>query len=131
MKAISEKVAYLQGLAEGLGINEETAEGKMIGKILEVLEDVSDALLELDDAQAELDDYVSDIDEDLAEVEEELFGEDCDGDCEDFDEEDFLEIECPKCHEIVYFDQNALAGGDLICPVCNQSIFEDVELGKE
>ena len=130
MKAISEKVAYLQGLAEGLGISDATPEGKMIGKIMEVLEDISDALLELQDEQAELDDYISDIDDDLSVVEEELFGEDdccCCDDEEDMDDDDFLEIECPKCNEIIYFDQNALASGELICPVCNQSIFDETE----
>ena len=55
------------------------------------------------------------IDDDLSDVEDELFGE------ED-EEEDFLEIECPHCHEVIYFDQDALAGETLVCPVCNEAI---------
>ena len=38
---ISEKVAYLKGLADGLDLDQETSkEGKLIAKIIDVLEDV-------------------------------------------------------------------------------------------
>ena len=35
---ISEKVAYLKGLAEGLKLDEETKEGKLIAAIIDVLD---------------------------------------------------------------------------------------------
>lgn len=124
MSYLAERVAYLRGLSEGLSISDQSAEGKLLLKIIEVLEDVSDSIDTLEEAQQELDEYVENMDDDLAEVEEELFGE------EDEDD-DFLEIECPHCHEVIYFDQDALAGDTLICPVCNQAILPEEDDGED
>ena len=35
----SEKVAYLKGLAEGMEIDKETKEGKLLNVIIDILED--------------------------------------------------------------------------------------------
>ena len=46
---ISEKVAYLKGLADGLDLDQETSkEGKLIAKIIDVLEDVGFAVEDLE-----------------------------------------------------------------------------------
>ena len=51
---ISEKVAYLKGLAEGLALDTESKEGKLIAAIMDVLdgmgirfEDIDDKLVDL------------------------------------------------------------------------------------
>ena len=41
METIGEKVAYLKGLCEGLKIDDDKAEGKVIKGILDVLEDIT------------------------------------------------------------------------------------------
>ena len=46
---VTEKVSYLKGLAEGLGIDESEKNGKMIKAIIDVLEDIG---LELGDIVA-------------------------------------------------------------------------------
>ena len=38
---ISEKVAYLKGLAEGLALDTESKEGKLIAAIIDVLDDIA------------------------------------------------------------------------------------------
>ena len=38
---ISEKVAYLKGLAEGLALDTDTKEGKLIAAIIDVLDDIA------------------------------------------------------------------------------------------
>ena len=124
MSYLGERVAYLRGLSEGLDSSEQTAEGKLLLKMIEVLEDVADSINEIEQTQDEMDEYIQDIDEDLGEVEEELFGCDC---CDEDDDEDFLEVECPHCHEVIYFDADSLADDELICPVCKQSIITDEE----
>ena len=50
---LSERVAYLRGLSDGLGIKEESAEDKLILKIIDVLQDISDAV---DDVQGDVGD---------------------------------------------------------------------------
>ncbi len=122
---LSERVAYLKGLSDGLGIQEENAEGKLLLKIIDVLQDVADAVDEVQNDVDELDEYVEAMDEDLSDLEELFEDEDED------DEEDFLEIECPHCHETVYFDEEMLGKEELICPECHQPIFEDEEGSEE
>ena len=46
---ISEKVAYLKGLADGLDLQEKPSkEGKLIAKIIDILEDVGFAVEDLE-----------------------------------------------------------------------------------
>ena len=54
MSYTTERVSYLQGLLEGLGISDATPEGKMIGKIVDVLEDIADAIDELDETLVDM-----------------------------------------------------------------------------
>ena len=71
MKYLSEEVAYLRGLAEGLEIESETKEGKMICKIIDVLENLADTLDDMQEDYDELVEYVESVDEDLSDVAEE------------------------------------------------------------
>ena len=76
MKHLYEEVAYLKGLAEGLEISNYTKQGKIIHKIVDVLESFADAIVELEEEQIELIEYVESIDEDLADVEDDIYEED-------------------------------------------------------
>lgn len=128
MNTIREKVSYVRGLADGLEIKDDTKEGKVIISILEVLDDIADAIETLDSSQSELDEYVDAIDEDLADVEDEVFGED------ECDEDDgFIEIECPNCHETVYLDEDLFDDEDeeIVCPNCHEPIHFDSDRLKE
>ena len=127
MEYINEKVAYLKGLCEGSGIDESTKEGKVLLKILDVLEDLTDAVDGLTEAYDDLEDYVELIDEDLMEVEDELYELDMlDDDDEDEDDDDFLddddvyEIECPNCGNefITDFDDMEDEDFQVECPSC-------------
>ena len=95
---ISEKVAYLKGLAEGLNLDtEKSKEGKLISVMIGILEEV--------------------LSDDLADVEAEVFGEEED-DEDDEDEDDYFEVECPNCEEPLIIDDEALAAGEIQCPNC-------------
>ena len=75
MKYLSEEVAYLRGLAEGLEIESETKEGKMICKIIDVLENMADTLDDMQEDHDELVEYVESVDKDLSDVEDILYEE--------------------------------------------------------
>lgn len=143
MSELKEKVVFLQGLAQGMEIDETNKEGKLLKSILDVLADMAD---EVDEMSADLDeiyDYVDELDEDLAEVEEEVYGEeddDCcchhhhddDCDCDDDDccedEEDYVEVTCPNCHETVCFSSDILEADEpieVVCPVCDAAVFSN------
>ena len=48
---ITERVAYLKGLAEGMELNTDKREGKLLAAIIDVLEDIA---LELEDIHSHI-----------------------------------------------------------------------------
>lgn len=129
MENIKEKVSYLKGLSDGLGITHESKEGKMLLAIIDVLDDVAEELECLDESHAELDEYVEAIDEDLSEIENDIYGEEEDSDEEDDEDDGMAEIECPKCHETIYVDAEMLDDDDdkITCPNCGEPIYFECE----
>ena len=147
---LTEKVAYLKGLAEGLNLDKDAKETKLFEAMFDILEEMALTVNEIDEDLATVEEYVDCIDEDLDELEEFIYedddfcdcGCDCDDDdcdcddcgcgCEyDDDEEDveFYEVECPHCSEKVYFDEDML-DDELVCPNCNETIeleFDEIE----
>lgn len=123
MKYLYEEVAYLKGLAEGLEISKETKEGKVIHKIVEVLESFADAIVDLEEEQADLIEYVESIDEDLADMEEDIY-EDEDEDSDEDSDFSYVEMECPNCGDLVDIDEDLLYNDeiDVICPNCQAII---------
>ena len=124
MDTLKEKVAYLKGLAEGMDINNESDEGKIITKILDILNEMAYEIEDLQYTQDELEDYIDEMDEDLGEVEKAVFDEDDDEDSEDEDDDDEpLVIDCPGCEEeIEFFAEDIDDDGKIICPSCKKEI---------
>lgn len=91
MDFLLQKVSYLQGLADGLGVDDTTKEGKLLLHIIDTLEEFADVLADTIDDQIELEEYVNFIDEDLADLEEEIYDneDDDDDDYDDYDFDDF------------------------------------------
>ena len=125
---ITEKVAYLKGLAEGMELDTEKKEGKLLSAIIDVLEDIALELEDIHDETSELADGLDAVSDDLEDVEDAVFGED------DEDEEDEYEYEepeededcyattCPTCEETIYFDESVLEDGEVICPNCGEKL---------
>mgnify|MGYP000800420938 CR=1 FL=1 len=84
---ISEKVAYLKGLAEGLDLDtEKSKEGKLISVMIGILEEVGLSIEDLEENAQALGEEIDVLSDDLADVESVVFDED-----EDEDEEAALE----------------------------------------
>ena len=81
---MTEKAAYLKGLADGLEYDKTTKEGKLIAALLDMVDALAERVDELDCDLQELNDYVEELDEDLGDVEELLYDDEdcCDGDCD-------------------------------------------------
>ena len=132
---ITEKVAYLKGLMEGMELDTGKKEGKLLAAIIDVLDDIALELVDMQEAQEELGDGLDAVSDDLEDVEDLLFGEDEDEDEEDLlDEDDLLEDEedcyattCPACEETIYFDGSVLEDGEVICPNCGEKLEFDLE----
>jgi len=125
MYDLNERVSYLRGLADGTGIKEDTDEGKLLTHIIDVLDEMAQAMSELETSQSELDDYVETIDGDLTDLEDQVFGEESGGE-EKEEDSHYIEVECPHCHETVYFDEGIFDGeDDIVCPNCNKTIYSE------
>ena len=116
---ISEKVAYLKGLAEGLNLDtEKSKEGKLISVMIGILEEVGMSLEDLEENVTALGEELDAVSDDLSDVESVVFDDEDEED--DEDEDDFFEVECPNCQEPLIIDDEALAAGEVECPNCEQ-----------
>lgn len=119
---ISEKVAYLKGLAEGLDLDtEKSKEGKLISVMIDILEEVALSIEDLEENDLDLGEEIDVLSDDLADVEDVVFGEED----EEF-EDDFFEVECPNCEEPIIIDDEALAEGVVQCPNCEEKFSLDL-----
>ena len=143
---ISEKAAYLKGLMDGLQLDTEKAEGKMISAIVELLGDVTKKLTdvedttiaisdELDEIEEDLDaieDYILEVEDDLDEEEDDYYDEDDEDDYGFDDDEDYeegfdfgdedsiiYEVKC-VCGNVINFDEETLEEGSIVCDECGE-----------
>ena len=138
---ISEKSAYLKGLMDGLKLNTETDEGKMIAAIVDLLGDLTRKVTDIEDTTIAISDELDEIEEDLDAIEDFIMDYEDDEDYEDYDDEDdfddeeyeegfdfgdedstIYEVVCPACNEIINFDEQTLEKGSIICPDCGETL---------
>ena len=127
---ISEKVAYLKGLMEGLNIDEQTNEGKLFTAIVDVLDEIALEIEDLTDEVMELGDGLDVVSDDLSDVEDIVYDDDDDED----EEEECYATTCPECEEEIYFDDTVLEDGALLCPNCGAKLefdLSDLENAEE
>ena len=136
---ISEKAAYLKGLMDGLNLDTEKAEGKMIAAIVDLLGDVTKRLTDVEETTIAISDELDEIEEDLDAIEDYILDEE-DEDYDDYDDfddeyedEDFedegfdfgdeettiYEVKC-ACGNIIDFDEETLEEGSIECPECGE-----------
>ena len=133
---ISEKVAYLKGLAEGLNLDTDSKEGKLIAAIIDVLDDMAEKFADIEDELCDVEDGLDAVSDDLSDVEETLYfaldddededDEEEDDEEEDDEEEDCFVTTCPECEEEVFFDETVLEDGEVTCPNCGAKLEFDL-----
>ncbi|MCI8812166.1 MAG: hypothetical protein HFG12_02850 [Oscillibacter sp.] len=132
---ITEKVAYLKGLAEGMELDTDKKVGKLLAAIIDTLDDIALELEDIKDEQAELADGLDAVSDDLEDVENVIFDEwdeddEDDGEYyyDDLDEdEECYATTCPTCEETIYFDESVLEDGEVLCPNCGERLEFDLE----
>lgn len=123
MKDLRSRVAYLQGLSAGMDISSESKEGRVLNGIIEVLDEMARSFGELEESQDQLEDYLESVDEDLFRLEEDVYTDSPDDAAE---EDEYLEVQCPRCGETVCFESDVMEDEDVIevtCPNCDEVVF--------
>ena len=152
---IKERVAYLEGLAEGMNLG-ASEHGKVFKAIIDTLGDIADEIEELNENALDIGEELDAISDDLAEVEDFLLDEDYDIDDEDFDfdfdeddydDDDFededevsgcdmcgkgdveftIDITCPDCNAEIELDEDDIANESVTCPACNKVIELEID----
>ena len=137
---ISEKAAYLKGLMDGLNLDTEKAEGKMIAAMVDLLADVTKKLSDVEETTIAISDELDEIEEDLDAIEDYILDEEDEYE-DDFDDDDYeddfdddeegfdfgdeettiYEVKC-ACGNIIDFDEETLEEGSIVCPECGETL---------
>ena len=143
---LNEKSAYMKGLMEGLNLNTESSEGKLLAALVDMMSDVTKKITDIEDTTIAISDELDEIEEDLDAIEDFIMEddeeEDDDGEEEDWDEEDWDELddedEEPEegfdfgdaddtiyevtcaCGNRIAFTESTLERGSMVCPNCGE-----------
>ena len=146
---ISEKSAYIKCLMDGLNLDTEKAEGKLIAALVDLMGDVTKKLTDVEDTTIAISDELDEIEEDLDAIEDYILDEededyyDDEDDFDDYDEDEFedegfdfgdedstiYEVKC-ACGNVIAFDEETLEEGSIVCDECGETLeftFEDDE----
>ena len=144
---LNEKSAYLKGLMEGMNLNTESSEGKLLSALVELMGDVTKKVTDIEDTTIAISDELDEIEEDLDAIEDFIMDDDDDEEDdddrweeddeddewedEDDDEEpeegfDFgdadstiYEVTC-SCGNRIAFTESTLERGSMVCPNCGE-----------
>ncbi|MBQ3529467.1 MAG: hypothetical protein IJA47_03130 [Oscillospiraceae bacterium] len=150
---ISEKSAYIKGLMDGLNLDTEKAEGKLISALVELMGDVTKKLSDVEDTTIAISDELDEIEEDLDAIEDYILESEDDDyyddedDFDDFDDDDYedegfdygdedstiYEVKC-ACGNVIAFDEDTLEEGSIVCDECGETLeftFDDEDEDEE
>ena len=142
MMSLTEKLAYIQGLCEGMELDGTTKEGKVLMAIVDLLDDLTDTVSQLDNDIDQIFDEIDAIDEDLTDVEDALLYDEEDEDeeddcccghhhhhgcgCHDDEEEWDEEWEDDEDLTDLYDEENPLY--EITCPKCGDIVCMDEDM---
>lgn len=133
-----EKLAYLKGLVEGLNLNDEKKDTKVIKYLMELLEDIVFDMENLEDGFEEFQQQLDEVDEDLGAIEKDLYEVDDCNCCSGNDKSNknsskpskdqlYYEVTCPTCGDTICLDEDLINVGEMECPNCGEKLEFDLD----
>ncbi len=124
---MKDRISYLNGLVDGLELAKKSKEGEVIKEITLALEEFAEMLEAMDHDLGAVEQENEYLEERLNLLEKDYYG---------MTEADYdtgvVEVECPRCNEIVNFEDEILTGEnnqEIFCPVCRgYFVFENEPL---
>ena len=122
MSELKKEAAYIKGLFDGLRLDPEKGETKILSHIISYLEKSAEEIDMLDNEQGFLADRIDELDEVI-----EILAEDM----EDYDEfdDDLYQLKCENCGAVIEFtgdDLDDIIDGSFDCPECGEVIELDL-----
>lgn len=122
MSELKKDAAYIKGLFDGMKLDPEKGETKIISHIIAYLEKAAEEVEMLDSEQGFLADRIDELDDVIEVLADEI---------EDYDdfEDDLYQLKCDNCGAIIEFtddDLDAVLGGSFECPECGEIIELDL-----
>ena len=122
MSELTNRAAYLKGLADGMKLDTEKNEGKLLSEIIDFLNDIAVEIESLDAEQGFLADQIEDLDEEVEVIGNEVFDE-----YYDAEDDDEFEICCQGCGEEIIVSAEDLMDGEILCSTCGATIEFDFD----
>lgn len=122
MSELTKEASYIKGLFDGMKLDENKDETKVISAIINFLGKAADEIEMLDQEQGFIADELDDIEDVIDVLAEEISGE-------DYDDMDSYQIKCEKCGNDVIFtgdDIDEMIEGNFACPECGEIIELDL-----
>ena len=132
---LSEKAAYLKGLMDGMKLDTDKDENRLLSAVVDLLQELAGSVDDLEDNAIAVSDELDEIEEDLDAIDEFLmdyddddddfddydeFDDEDEDDDFDFDEDVMYEVTCPKCGEVEQVSESELLDGSIHCPKCGE-----------
>ncbi len=123
-----EKAAYLQGLVEGLGVDESTKEGKLFHAMSDLLAEMAAAMKAMEQDIIQSEEHLDLLRSDVEELQADVYDDE-----DEMDEAPCYEVDCPGCGETVYVTEEDIDAGEAFCASCGctfEVALEDAEDGE-
>ncbi len=125
MSELTNRAAYLKGLADGMKLDKEKDEARLLSEIIDFLGDIADKVDAIDEEQGFFADALDDLEEEIDVIGNEVFDEyDEFDECDDDDE---FQITCQGCGEEIIITTEDLMDGEILCPTCGDTIEFDFD----
>ncbi|MCD8356228.1 MAG: hypothetical protein LUE11_06615 [Clostridia bacterium] len=129
---VTERVAYVRGLFEGLEINVDKKEGRLFKEIIALLEDMALSITDLEEENEALQGVLDAMIEDLYDDDDSYDEEEVTADGMGYDpDNELFEVVCPSCREEIFIDEATLEQGNISCPACGEELEFDMSSLEE
>ncbi|MDO5547881.1 MAG: hypothetical protein Q4F79_05275 [Eubacteriales bacterium] len=122
---VTERVAYVRGLFEGLDFSTEKKEGRILQAMLDLLEDMALSIEDLEEENDALQNVIDAMVEDLYD-DDDSYDELDDEDMEIDPDAELFQVICPSCGEEIFVDESTLSMGNIGCPACGEDLEFDL-----
>ncbi len=129
---IREKAAYVKGLLDGLELDKNDKQTKLLTAVVALVQDMAEDIGNLEQSYDDVCDQVDALDETVSDLAECCFDDEDFWDDDDEDDDDGVEYEftCPTCGKTSYIDEDAFNFSGMTCPNCGEKLefdFDDNE----